>query len=105
MAESVRVIPTFIAPAALPASRALRPTAGEWIRHSFLLAATILSTTIAGVMTAPEVGDLDVAMADPSKLTDYLFYIPEYYLRSVARLLGYAIQHPPIVLQGLTFSA
>jgi len=83
----------------------LRPTAGEWIRHSFLFAATIVSTTIAGVMTAPEVGDLDVPMADPSKLTDYLFYIPEYYLRSVAKLLDYAIQHPPIILQGLTFSA
>ena len=44
-------------------------------------------------------------MPDPSKLADYLLYIPEYYVRSVVRLLGFAIHHPEILLQGLTFSA
>ena len=102
MAESLRVIPPFVEPAAFSGSGALRPTVREWIRHAILFVVTIVSTTIAG-MIPPR--DLDVPMRDPSRLIDYLLYIPEYYLRSVAQLLGYAGHNPAIVLQGVTFSA
>ena len=105
MAESVQVIPPFVEPAALTRTSAVRPTAREWIRHSILFVVTIASTTIAGVLMAADPKQLDVPMPDPARLTDYLFYIPEYYVRSMAQLLGYAIDHPAIVLQGLTFSA
>jgi membrane-associated protease RseP (regulator of RpoE activity) len=105
MAESVQAIPTFIEPAALPRSRALRPTAREWLRHSLLFLVTIASTTFAGVTIAADSNQLDVAMPDPSRLIDYLFYIPEYYVRSVAQLLDYALHNPAIIFQGLIFSA
>jgi membrane-associated protease RseP (regulator of RpoE activity) len=83
----------------------LRPTAGEWIRHSILFLLTVVSTTIAGVMISPGAGSLDVAMADPVKLTDYLFYIPEYYALSVVQLLGFAVTNPQAISHGLVFSA
>jgi len=44
-------------------------------------------------------------MRDPERLSDYLFYIPEYYFRSVAQLVSYSLQNPAVILQGLTFSA
>jgi len=105
MAESVQVIPPFIEPAALADRRAVRPTAGEWLRHSILFLVTCVSTTIAGVMVAPEAGNLEVKMPEPSRLIEYLLYIPEYYLRSVGQLLDYTIHNPAILGQGLTFSA
>ena len=54
---------------------------------------------------AAEARQRDVEMPDPAKLTDYLLYVPEYYVRFVVQLLGFAIDHPEIILQGLTFSA
>lgn len=105
MAESVQVISPFVDRTALSYSLALRPTAREWVRHSLLFVLTIATTTFAGVALASEASSLDVEMPDPVKVTDYLFYIPEYYVWSVDKLLGYAFHHPPIILQGLTFSA
>src|SRR6266446_1050045 len=105
MAESVRVISPFVDPTALSHGRALQPTAREWIRHSLLFVLTIATTTFAGMALASEANSLDVQIPDPVKLTDYLFYIPEYYARSVGELLSYAFHHPPIIWQGLTFSA
>lgn len=91
--------------AALSGQRASRPTAREWVRHSILFLLTIVSTTIAGVIAAPETSNLDVKMADPSRLTDYLVYIPQYYFRSLEKLLDYVVHNPAILWQGLTFSA
>lgn len=104
MAESVQVIRPFAEPPAWPRSHALRPTAREWIRHGILFVLTVVSTTIAGVMIAPGAGGLDVAMADPVRPIDYVFYVPEYYLRSVVQLLAFAIHNPPVIGQGLIFS-
>ena len=105
MAESVREMRTFIEPASLSRSHALRPSAAEWIRHSLLFVLTVVTTTFAGVLGAVDARLLDVEMPDPARPTDYFFYIPEYYVRSVEQVLGYVVHHPAIVLQGLTFSA
>jgi hypothetical protein len=105
MAESVQAIPTYIDPAALSRRYAWRPTASEWIRHSLLFVLTVATTTLAGVLGAVDSRELEVAMPDPAKLTDYFFYVPEYYVKCVAQLIGYAIHHPAIILQGLSFSA
>lgn len=105
MAESIRVISPFVEPTALSHSRALRPTAREWIRHSVLFVLTIATTTFAGMTLASEANSLDVQMPDPVKLTDYLFYIPQYYARAVEELLRFAFHHPQIIWQGLSFSA
>lgn len=105
MAESLQATGPFVESAALASDRSLRPTAREWLRHSVLFAATVGSTTIAGVALAVDARELEVPMPDPSRLIDYLSYVPQYYLRSVARLLSYVTDHPSIVWQGLEFSA
>src|SRR5882672_6985739 len=103
MAESAQAIQPSAESTSL-GRRDVRPTTREWIRHSILLLTTIVSTTIAGVMFAPGVAGLDVPMPDPVKLTDYLLYVPQYYLLSVWQLLEFAIKNPQVILQGLTFS-
>src|SRR5882762_9151179 len=103
MAESVQALPSFIDSGALARS-ALRPTAREWFRHSVLFVLTIVSTTIAGVMSIDQ-SNPEVQLADPSSWIDYLLYIPRYYVLAVAGLLETAIHNPHILAQGLTFSA
>src|SRR5882762_524559 len=103
MAESVQALPSFIDSGALARS-ALRPTAREWFRHSVLFVLTIVSTTIAGVMSIDQ-SNPEVQLADPSSWIDYLLYIPRYYVLAVASLLETAIHNPHILAQGLTFSA
>jgi membrane-associated protease RseP (regulator of RpoE activity) len=90
----------------MPANRApglaLHPTTREWVRHSLLFLTTIVTTTIAGVLLAAPTPD--VSMPAPSRLLDYVLYIPEFYLGSVGELITFAILNPRILAEGLTFS-
>ncbi|HKP46922.1 MAG TPA: site-2 protease family protein [Pyrinomonadaceae bacterium] len=103
MSESVQTIPRFFPPSNPVVRRqAQRPTAREWIRHSALLLLTFVTTTFAGiVIAAPE---LDVPEPLLSGALSYLLYIPEYYLRIVSSLLAYALVHPHIFVEAISFS-
>jgi membrane-associated protease RseP (regulator of RpoE activity) len=101
MAESVQEIPPFVH---IPvASRpAIRHTTGEWLRHIALFLLTVVTTTIAGIITAaPEINIPDPPLAGP---IDYLFFIPRFYLDAVLGILSYSFQHPRLLAEGLTFS-
>jgi membrane-associated protease RseP (regulator of RpoE activity) len=105
VSESVEAIPPFLdAPAPVTRERrAARPTAREWRRHAALFFLTVLSTTLAGLMLAttelPEPN-----MAQPSRFVEYLFYIPEYYLKATALLIAQGFTHPGLLAQGFAFS-
>lgn len=101
MAESVQEIPRFVTvPAAAPP--AIRPTTSEWLRHTALFLLTVVTTTIAGIITAaPEIDIPDPPLANA---IDYLFYIPRFYVDAVLEILVYALQHPRLLTEGLTFS-
>lgn len=104
MAESVREIPSFVDAQVDPVNRqAIRPTTGEWLRHAALFLLTLVTTTMAGIVTtAPEPEIPEPALASS---IDYLLYVPRYYLDTVGAYLSFAIQHPPVLTDGLTFSA
>ncbi|MDQ3472865.1 MAG: hypothetical protein M3447_03915, partial [Acidobacteriota bacterium] len=102
MAESVQEIPPFVnIPAA---SRPIvRPTTREWLRHIALFLLTVVTTTIAGIITAAP--EPDIPEPPLAGLIDYLVYIPRFYLDAVLGILFFAFQHPQLLIDGLTFSA
>jgi membrane-associated protease RseP (regulator of RpoE activity) len=104
MAESIRAIPPFADAPAGPTRRvAARPTSREWARHALLFLATIITTTIAGIIwSAPY---LEVPAPPLSSVIDYLIFIPVYYYRTVATVLAFAFSHPFLLAEGLIFSA
>lgn len=104
MSESAQAIPPFVKARQSVAYRvAPRPTAREWALHTSLFLITIVTTTIAGlVLAAP---DLDVVAPPLSSVIDYLLFVPQYYLRSVIALLGFTVQHPQLLSDGMAFSA
>jgi membrane-associated protease RseP (regulator of RpoE activity) len=104
MSESAQAIPPVVKARKLVALRvAPRPTAREWMLHASLFLITILTTTVAGlVLAAPEI---NVAPPPLSSVIDYLLFVPQYYLRTVIALLGFTVQHPYLLADGLVFSA
>jgi membrane-associated protease RseP (regulator of RpoE activity) len=103
MSEQVHAVSPF-APAreVLVSRHAARPNAREWFRHSALFLLTFLSTTFAGIVFSAQEGN--VAEPTTSGLLGYILYVPEYYRRIVADLLGQAIANPGLIKSGLGFS-
>ena len=105
MSESFPLIqPLSRSRGALRERQVAGPSKREWIKHSVLFLLTFLSTTFAGVLlAAPEAVD---AVREPviSGALSYFLYVPDYYLRIVAAVLSFAIAHPAILSEGLTFS-
>src|SRR6185295_13429805 len=63
---------------------------------------TFVTTTFAGiVIAAPE---LDVPEPALSGALSYVLYVPEYYLRIVSSLLSFALFHPHILVEAVSFS-
>jgi membrane-associated protease RseP (regulator of RpoE activity) len=94
MAESIRTI---------PAGLDLGISAREWRLHGGLLILTIVTTTLAGIMlAAPELTPAEPPLSNP---LDYLFYIPLAYFYSIVELVRYALVHPRLIADGVTFSA
>jgi membrane-associated protease RseP (regulator of RpoE activity) len=98
MAESVRSIP--------PGFNFLRTapaiSAREWRLHGSLLALTIITTILAGIiLVAPEVPAPEPPLATP---LDYLLYLPLSYLYWFYELFKYAIANPHVIAEGATFS-
>src|SRR5687767_946459 len=103
MSDSAQAIPPFVKARSIALRVAPRPTAREWMVHASLFLITIITTTVAGlVIAAPQV---DVAPPPLSTVIDYLLFVPQYYLRSVIALLGFTVQHPQLLADGLVFSA
>lgn len=102
MAESVQEIPPFVnIPAA--ARPVVRPTTREWLRHIALFLLTVVTTTVAGIITAAP--EIDIPEPPLAGLIDFLVYIPRFYLDAVLGILFFAFQHPRLLIDGLTFSA
>lgn len=99
MAESIRTIPTAFDVLSKPVAN---PTAREWRLHILLLALTIITTILSGVMLVmPELNTPDPPLRRP---IDYLLYLPTAYITSVAGFLQYVVAHPALIVQGITFS-
>ena len=97
MAESIRTIPT-----GLDIFDRQSVSTREWRLHGGLLILTIVTTTLAGIMLAgPELTPAEPPLSSP---LDYLFYIPLAYFYSIVELLRYALAHPRLIADGVTFS-
>jgi membrane-associated protease RseP (regulator of RpoE activity) len=103
MAESVQSVPPFAPSTGVRLKRrADLPAAHEWLRHSLLFLLTFLTTTFAGiVLAAPNINVPEPAV---SGWLGYVLYFPLYYLQIVGALISYAVSHPAILVDGLTFS-
>jgi len=73
------------------------------MRHGALFLITIVTTTVAGIVTA--VPEIDVPPPTPVTVIDHLLYVPQYYIRTVSELLSLAFIDPQILAQGVIFSA
>src|SRR6266850_5117734 len=103
MSESVQAVPHLAPPREIHIRRrAALPTVREWMKHSVLFLLTCVTTTFAGIVIASP--DINVPEPAVSGLLSYVFYVPEYYLRIVGGLLSFAIAHPVVLAQGLSFS-
>jgi membrane-associated protease RseP (regulator of RpoE activity) len=103
VSESVQAIPNIAAPReTLVRRRAAAPSAREWIKHSVLFLLTFVTTAFAGIVIAAP----DITVTEPavSGLLSYILYVPDYYLRIVGALLSFAIAHPIVLSQGLSFA-
>ena len=100
MAESIRTVPPgfdFVA------RQTPKISAREWRLHGLLFVLTVVTTTLAGIMWgAPP--DLPVPEASLATPLDYLLYIPLTYYYSAVELWKYAIAHPALIGEGVTFS-
>ncbi len=83
--------------------RAVRPSSQEWRKHATFFLLTALTTTFAGIMLVSEAVPEPV-MREPVGLLDYLFYIPEFYLKAVAGYALHAFAHPSLLAQGAMFA-
>ncbi len=102
MSESIQAIPPFVDTPVFRSRPELRPTGREWVRHSVLFIITVVTTTLAGIITAAPIPDVpEPALAN---VIDYLLYVPQYYLLNVLALLSLVL-HPHLLAQGLIFSA
>jgi membrane-associated protease RseP (regulator of RpoE activity) len=103
MSETAEVIAPYLSPreqAFFPA--VTHPTSREWLIHCSLFFITFISTTFAGIVLASP--NLPVNEPAVSGLIGYVVYVPQYYFSMVVTLLAYAIAHPAILIDGLTFS-
>ncbi|HEX8283797.1 MAG TPA: site-2 protease family protein [Pyrinomonadaceae bacterium] len=109
MSDTLREIPTFAArDAGLPLGRrrpAARPTAREWSRHAALFLLTGLTATWAGLGFLVPAAEVEPVLAAPAAPLEYLLYVPKYYLLMLAATGSYALAHPHVIYEGLTFAA
>ncbi len=100
MAESIRTVPPGFD---LYERQPAKISARAWRIHGLLFLLTIVTTTVAGLMQgAPP----DLPAPEPSLATplDYLLYIPLTYYYSIVELFRYAVSHPALIGEGVTFS-
>src|SRR5260221_1091692 len=84
------------------ATRAVKPTAGQWLLHLGLFLLTGFTTTICGVLMAGP--DLDAWNMSPPQNAGFarsLLMIPWLYVGTIARLVRFTLIHPYFLGQGL----
>ncbi len=86
--------------------RSLRPGAATWVKHVVLMAATLVTATVAG--TLYPFGPINILPdADPqtwSELTRFVLDLPFKYILLIGSTLGLIISDSSYLFQGLSFS-
>jgi len=77
-------------------------TRREWLIHGGLLLLTFFTATLAGITLAAPT--LEVADPPLASLLDYVLYLPLAYILLAKGLIGFTINNPVIIVQGLAFS-
>jgi membrane-associated protease RseP (regulator of RpoE activity) len=100
MAESIRTVPPgfdFVG------HQFPKVSAREWRIHGLLFLLTVITTTLSGIMwgAPPDLPATEPRLSTP---LDYLLYIPLSYYHSIVELLRYAVSHPALIGEGVTFS-
>lgn len=103
MSESASAIPPFVDVPIFRAREGIRPSPREWVRHGVLFLITVITTTVAGIVTAAP-PEIDVHLIPPVTVIDYLLYVPHYYIRTVVALLSLAVVNPQVLAEGVIFS-
>jgi membrane-associated protease RseP (regulator of RpoE activity) len=80
-----------------------RPTGRQWLLHAGLLLATLVTTTICGIIMSPP-ETLVQTQAEASNSAGSLWLIPWYYVLTVFEIVRDAFAHPYYLKQGLIFS-
>jgi len=106
MSESIHAVPPFIHRQESPLVRRVpRPTAREWARHAALFLLTVLTMTLAGVLLAPDLQYLpEPTIPIPESWLDYVFFLPRFYLETVAAVVAYSVTHPALLAEGVEFA-
>ncbi|HET9478449.1 MAG TPA: site-2 protease family protein [Pyrinomonadaceae bacterium] len=100
MAESFRAVPQGFD---LPRAGGLSISAREWRVHGVLFLATIITTTLAGMLlVVPELPPYDPPFSGPF---GYLLYVPLAFLHTIVELIRYGLAEPRLIAQGVAFSA
>lgn len=82
-----------------------RPTARQWLLHAGFFVATVITTTICGIVMAPPETLVQTAPPGTAGFAGSLWLIPWYYVQAVFEIVKYAFAHPYYLKEGLTFSA
>ena len=102
MGESIDALNNIIPQSATTPRIVARPTARQWLLHVALFLVTFCTTTICGIWM---IGDLTGAgLAQSPNFGGSLFTLPAAYLLTVARIVRFALMHPPVLADGLLFS-
>jgi membrane-associated protease RseP (regulator of RpoE activity) len=81
--------------------RAMRPTAKAWLRHSFLLFLTFLTTTFGGIVFLHQD---KINVQEPSSAIEFIKTLPFFYFKFIGAAVSTAFAHPAILTDGLIFS-
>lgn len=89
---------------AFPHRKLPRPTARQWLLHAVFFVATVVTTTICGIVMAPPEAIVQTP-AETGGFAGSLWLIPWYYVLTVFEIVRVAFAHPYYLKQGLIFSA
>src|SRR5215831_6174753 len=102
MNEPSQTFPYVIAEPAKPLTLA-KPTARQWLRHAGLFLLTFCTTTICGIWMISDLAGAGLNQPVP-RIGGPLASLPLIYVVTVARIVRFALTHPPILTDGLMFS-
>ncbi|HYO63256.1 MAG TPA: site-2 protease family protein [Pyrinomonadaceae bacterium] len=106
MSESLRAVSTFVGREPAARDALARPTAREWRRHAALFLLTFLTATVGGITFLGDWTQFpEPELAEPSWWFDYLIYVPAFYAQMVVGVAAYALSHPALLGQSVTFAA
>lgn len=77
------------------------PTAKVWLRHSFLLFLTFLTTTLGGITFLHQD---KINIQEPSTTIEFIKSFPVFYFKFIGAAVWTAFAHPMILADGLMFS-